>query len=97
LAFIQEEEDLKLAVALFQEEQDQKLAVALTQEEQDRLLALKSVNSNFTHKNLDRPRLTFCLMLGKKREKIWLGQDLSLQSVDEKSIVLTITPLAPCC
>ena len=41
LAFIQEEEDLKLAVALFQEDQDRKLAVALTQEEQDRLLALK--------------------------------------------------------
>ena len=48
LAFIQEEQDLKLAVALFQEDQDRKLAVALTQEEQDQLLTLKSVNSNFT-------------------------------------------------
>ena len=48
LAFIQEEEDLKLAVALFQEDQDRKMAVALTQEEQDQLLTLKSVNSNFT-------------------------------------------------
>ena len=48
MAFIQEEEDLKLAVALFQEDQDRKMAVALTQEEQDQLLTLKSVNSNFT-------------------------------------------------
>ena len=61
---------------------------------------LKSVNSNFTlgskfYENLDRPRLTFSLMLGEKREKIWLDWDLNSQSVDLKSIVLTITPLVP--
>ena len=43
MAFIQEEEDLKLAVALIQEDQDWNLAVALTQEEQDRLLALSLI------------------------------------------------------
>ena len=59
---------------------------------------LKSVISNFTLavRYAHRPRLTFCLMLEKKREKIWLGQDLNPRSVDQKSIVLTITSLVPC-
>ena len=32
---------------------------------------------------------------GKKREKIWLGQDLNPRSVDQMWIELTITPLVP--
>ena len=32
----------------------------------------------------------------KKREKIWLDQDLIPQSVDQKLILLTITPLVTC-
>ena len=46
----------------------------------------------YTHQNSDRPRHTFCLILVKKNEKIWPDQDLNPQSVDQKLIVLTITP-----
>jgi hypothetical protein len=38
----------------------------------------------------------FVSFLGKKREKIWLGRDSNPRSVDQKLIVLTITPLVPC-
>ena len=57
MAFIQEEEDLKLAVALFQEDQDRKLAVALTQEEQDRLLALSLIEKITKQTHLQDQRL----------------------------------------
>ena len=49
---------------------------------------LKSINSNFTHQNFDMPILTFCLILAKKREKIWLDWDSNSLSVDQKSIVV---------
>ena len=57
---------------------------------------LKSVNSNFTLA-VHSPKLgqakTHCLShFGEKREKIWLDQDLNPRSVDQKLIVLTITP-----
>ena len=39
------------------------------------IYALKSLNSNFTHQNFDKPRLTFCLIFwGKKGNNMaWPG------------------------
>jgi hypothetical protein len=57
---------------------------------------LKSVNSNFTQAvhspKLGHAKTHFLSHFGEKREKIWLDRDLNPQSVDQKLIVLTITP-----
>ena len=57
---------------------------------------LKSVNSNFTvavrSQIFGQAKTQFFVMFGKKGEKIWPGRDWNPQSVDQKLIVLTITP-----
>ena len=55
-------------------------------------ILLKSVNSNFTMA-VHSPKLGQAKThFGEKKEKIWLDQDLNPLSVDQKLIVLTITP-----
>ena len=64
------------------------------QNEEHIIDTLKSINYSFTHQNFDRPILTFCLILAKKKNNTArLGFELS---VDQNSIVLTITPMVPC-
>ena len=60
------------------------------------ILKLKSVNSNFTlavhSPKLNHAKTHFLSHFGeKKKEKIWLDQDLNPRSVDQKLIMLTIT------
>ena len=57
---------------------------------------VKSVNSKFTlaahSPKLGQAKTHFLSHFGEKKEKIWLDQDLNPRSVEQKLIVLTITP-----
>ena len=63
-------------------------------------MQLKSVNSNFTlalrSGKFGQAKTHFLSHVGGKREKKMAKPGFEQQSVDQKLIMLTITPLVPC-